>query len=167
MSKPFCLIPSPSFAGVLSAFVLLICSSSPISAQEEEIDALFDTYTELFSAGESEAIAKSIYRAPVQYAGNWGQQIDLTEEDVARSFAESFTSLRLEGWSRSVKNSIKICMVTDDVSLVVMDYSRYDNSGKIIPPAHRQDFYVVIRDSGTWRIIANYENERFVEISCS
>jgi hypothetical protein len=102
---------------VIAAFVALHISPTLVDAQEQDVLKLFDDYLAMFNAGDSESIAKSIFSAPVHYAGDWTQNSWQTEEEVRLGFDEEFNYLREAGWSKSDQRSIDVCIASDSLAL--------------------------------------------------
>ena len=152
---------------VIATIAALHLFPTPVAAQQQEVIELFNQYLALFNAGDSESIAKSIYLAPTHYAGDWTQDTWQTEEEVELGFDEEFNDLRDAGWSKSVSESIDVCIASDSLAFVTLTYSRLDASGEPIPPTLRTGMYVTVQTPDGWRIYAAFDYVQRVQFDCN
>jgi hypothetical protein len=151
--------------------LLLLVASSTMAVDtagpQQQIEALFRSYFELFNAGKSTAIAKQIFATPVQFSIETGHDSWESESDIVRGFDESLNALRAEGWAKSSIHELSVCVLADNLALVDLTYSRLRVDGRTIPPRLRKGVYVVLQSSRGWRIIADYGHDVEARVSCS
>ncbi len=146
---------------ILTALVL--GTNVSVAQDEENIRALFDQYLALFSAAQSKEIAEEIVAEPAFYADQMTQNASEMEMRLERYFAE----IKGRGWSYSTPISIDVCVIGDGLALVEQNFTRFDNNGAAIPPTVRGAFYVLRRLDVGWRMVAVYEKDPGVDVSCT
>ncbi len=139
----------------------LILGSACHSIPQTEPDASgglkehLERYVGLFNAADTEAIARSIYAAPVMVVSpETGEHlVRETPGEVEQAFSDTIKKIRAKGWARSVVHDLEFRWAGPDMAVATMLFSRRQANGKAIPPARRLGHYVCLRTDEGWRII--------------
>ena len=122
---------------------------------DPRLDQIIRKYTELFNAGEAEAIASEIYSEPVMIIDPTNEKhfILETQEQIADHGQAVFRAIKSEGWDHSVVHDTSIRMTGPDMAMVSLKFSRFNEKGDVIPPGEHLGNYILLRTSSGWRVI--------------
>ena len=121
-----------------------------------ELKAHMDRYVELFNHEQAAAIGKEIYSAPVllPQLGSEQHSVVRTTADVQKHWADTFTKIKVRGWSRSVVHDMHFRMAGPDMAFAGMTFSRLRANGEAIPPKRRTADYVLLKGASGWRLLS-------------
>jgi ketosteroid isomerase-like protein len=137
---------------------LVIVLLSGVSAADDADDASAKVYEyfEVFNAKDISGIVSSIYSTPVHVGGGSGHRVLADDAAATENLAGLYEMLDDQGWTESVIENVRTCLLSDSLALVDTRYSRIDRDGNAIPPAIRTNLYVVQKIDGEWRIVSFY-----------
>jgi hypothetical protein len=129
----------------------------PVRADDRarEVEDLMREYVRLWNAGDAEAITSRIYRLD-------GGGPTSTPDGLKASFA----SLKARGYSHSNLHSVKGCLLSPNLALAEMRYSRMKTDGSPLA-ANLATLYKLRRTSDGWRIAELMGMDGSVVLSCT
>lgn len=146
---------------VLAAGVAVIATAClaaiPARADEraKEVEDLMREYVRLWNAGDADAIAGRIYR--LDNGGNNGTPAGLKA---------SFASLKAQGYDHSDLHSVKGCLLSPNLALAEMRYSRMKTDGSPLA-ANLATLYKLRKTPEGWRIAELMTMDRSTTLTCT
>lgn len=143
---------------IAAAFALIAAAclpAIPASADEraKEVEDVMREYVRLWNAGDANAIAGRIYKLD-----NGGGTAD--------SLRSSFASLKAQGYDHSDLHSVKGCLLSANLALAEMRYSRMKTDGSPLA-ANLATLYKLRRTPEGWRIAELMTMDRSATLTCT
>ena len=138
---------------------IVLLSGNAFSDDSSDASRKVYEYFDVFNAKDIPAIVDSIYSTPVHVGGGGGHRVLADDEAARQNLASLYEMLDEQGWTESVIENVRTCVLSDSLALVDTRYSRIDRDGNAIPPRIRTNLYVVQKLAGEWRIVAFYGHD--------
>jgi hypothetical protein len=132
------------FLSLLTVAAALVLGAGPAlaDARGAEVEAAMREYLRLWNAHDAGAIVDHIYRLD-------------GSNPMARPGAlqAEFDRLKADGYDHSDIASVKGCLISKDVGVVELRFSRVRADGSALPPKDRTSLYLWRRFPDGWRVI--------------
>ena len=148
--------------GVLTQIAVSLPLAASIAAAQEStaqreraagaVNALMDQYTAWFASGNAEAIASSVYRAPVLWLADNEVTVLRSPEDVRQRFELGVRFLAAEGYARSEWPVRNTCVLGENAAVVSGRFIRYKSDGTRI--GEYGGTYTLAKTPDGWRIVS-------------
>ncbi len=129
------------FAIFLTMAVALGAGPALADARGAEVEAVMREYLRLWNAHDAGAITDHIYRFD-------GPNPTSTKAGLQAQFDQ----LKAQGYDHSDLASLDACLISKDVGIAQMRFSRLRGDGTALPPKDRASLYVLKRFPDGWRI---------------
>jgi hypothetical protein len=130
--------------GALSLAVALSLTASVALADEraKEVDAKMREYVEIWNRHDAAGVATKVYRLDNTANG----------AGTTANFQAQFDSLKAQGYDHSDLHSVEACLLSDNLALAEMRYTRLKTDGGFMPPKERATIYKLRKTPDGWRI---------------
>jgi len=127
---------------ILLTMAIVLCAGPALAdARGAEVEAVMREYLRLWNLHDAGAITDHIYRfdGPNPTSTRAGLQAQ-------------FDQLKAQGYDHSDLASLDACLISRDVGVAQMRFSRLRADGTALPPRERASLYVLKRFPDGWRI---------------
>lgn len=133
-----------------------IAAAQEAPAQRERaagaVNALMDQYTAWFASGNADAIANSVYRAPVLWLADDGVAVLRSSDELRQRFELGMRFLATEGYARSEWPVRNTCVLGENAAVVSGRFIRYRKDGTRI--GEYGGTYTLAKTPDGWRIVS-------------
>ena len=150
---------------ILLILIILIGSLSHADDANDASNKIHE-YFDVFNTKELEEIANYIYSTPLLVGGGDGQIVWNDPASAINSLKNTYKNIESRGWKESVIDNTKTCLLSDNLALVDVKFSRIKANGEAIPPEIRTTLYVLQKIANEWRIIAFFGHGADSRPSC-
>lgn len=161
---------NPMKCGLRFFLVAMWIVMSSVAADAEDdlaaITTLFDRLTAAFSAGQAEILAGEIFAENGIRVLN-DRVAPLTGKAETQAFFESYIGgLRAEGYDHSIIVGRSICLMSAHEAMATINFERYDQQGRVIPPGKRATSFVLHKSAAGWRVATAFGHDPAKAIAC-
>ena len=158
---------------MVNFILLLLAMSAPTFAQQtppadeaalkKEVNAFMDRYWQLWSTGEIDQLASSVYH-PFGQLNNTGHT---TVDQMKSSFPQTRKGMLAKGYGRSQMpmEGRNVCILAPNVAVVSGRGVRYLTDGKVM--AEFGWTYTLLRNKEGWRMVSIYSHDPKKALTCS
>jgi len=141
------------------AIIALAMAAGPALADGPgaPVEALMTGYFKLWNANDGAAITSRIY------------QFDQTTNPMQTltGFNASYAQLKGQGYDHSVLKSVHACLLTPNLAMAELRYSRMKTDGTAMPPADRAGIYMAKKTKDGWRISQIISMDASAKLDCA
>jgi hypothetical protein len=145
-------------AAVLGAALAtpFLAPAAGADARGGEVEAIIREYIALWNAHDAHAIWTRVYR--LDAAQGMKSEADL---------AAGFSRLKADGYDHSDLQSVHACLLTSQVAMALLRFSRLKTDGSPMPPKDRLSIYMLRRFDDGWRVTGMTVADASARIDCA